>query len=73
MSRESLGVPNYTYNRISFPHSLKTLNSSVFMTKFNLVYVLLHFEVFKERGNDIRYELFGSPRLSRDISTFSVS
>ncbi len=31
---------------------LKTLNSSVRMTKFNMKYVLSHFEVFKERGTD---------------------
>ncbi len=36
--------------------SLKTLNSSVFVTKFDMMCVLLHFEVFKEQGNDIRYK-----------------
>ena len=35
------------------PRSLKTLNSSVFVTKFNIMYVLLHFEVFEERGGMI--------------------
>ena len=53
MSRENLGVPKYLY-RISFPCSLDTLNSSVFVTKFNMMYVLLYFEVFNKRGNDIR-------------------
>ena len=33
----------------AWPRSLKTLNSSVFMTKFNMMYVSLHFEVFEER------------------------
>ncbi len=46
MSQESLGLPNYLY-RISLVRSLKTLNSSVFMTKFNMVYVLLHFECLR--------------------------
>ena len=38
------------------PFFKKTLNSSVFMTKFNMMYVLLHFEVFKERGMISRHE-----------------
>ena len=54
MLRESLVLPNYLIYRISFPGSLKTLNLGVFITKFNMIYYVL-FEVFKERGNDMRY------------------
>ena len=50
-----MGLPNYLH-QILFPRSLKTWNSSVFMTKFNIMYVLLQFEVFIEGGNNIRYK-----------------
>ncbi len=43
-------------------HSVRKANSSVFMTKFNMMYVLFYIQVFIKRGNDIRNKLFGSPR-----------
>ena len=38
------------------------LNSSVLMTKFNMMYVLLYFEVFIERERDIRHKIYLSAR-----------
>ena len=42
------------------------------MTKFNMMYVLLHFEIFKEGGNDIRYKSLGSPSLLARKPYFEV-
>ena len=50
MLRESLILPNYLIYRISFPGSLKTLNLSVFITKFNMIYYVLFEVPLKNEG-----------------------
>ena len=62
--RERSGTNKLVISYIVYPF-FKTLNSSVFMTKFNMMYVLLHFEVLIEREMtfDISNLVFGSPRI----------
>ncbi len=64
MSRESLGLPN-----LSLPRPLKTLNLSVFMTKFNMIFLICiaRFSKKEEMIFDIINLLVAD---SRDISTF---